>query len=53
MYKKLMSENDKAVNWNCEDEYANNVLESTTVLPTQTTGNHQNTLLVDMMHLQR
>ncbi|KAK2821343.1 hypothetical protein Q7C36_020686 [Tachysurus vachellii] len=38
MYKKLMSENDKAVNWNCEDEYANNVLESTTVLPTQTTG---------------
>ncbi|XP_027000168.2 macrophage colony-stimulating factor 1a [Tachysurus fulvidraco] len=38
MYKKLMSENDKAVNWNCEDEYANNVLEATTVLPTQTTG---------------
>ncbi|KAK3536382.1 hypothetical protein QTP86_008855 [Hemibagrus guttatus] len=37
MYKKLMSENDKPVNWNCEDEYATNVPESTTALPTQTT----------------
>lgn len=39
MYKTLMSENDKPVNWNCEDEYANNLSESTTALPTQTKGN--------------
>lgn len=38
MYKRLMSKNDKPVNWNCEDEYANNFPESTTALPTQMTG---------------
>ncbi|KAG7319118.1 hypothetical protein KOW79_017592 [Hemibagrus wyckioides] len=37
MYKKLMNENDKPVNWNCEDEYTNNVPESTTAPPTETT----------------
>lgn len=52
MYKKLMNENDKPVNWNCEDEYAKHVPESTTAPPTETTGNYQNTLLVEMMHLQ-
>lgn len=39
MYKWLMSKNDKPVDWNCEDEYANNFPESTTALDTQTTGN--------------
>lgn len=39
MYKRLMSKTDKPVNWNCEDEYANNFPESTTALHTQTTGN--------------
>lgn len=52
IYKKLMNENDKPVNWNCEDEYAKHVPESTTAPPTETTGNYQNTLLVEMMHLQ-
>ncbi|XP_026791070.3 macrophage colony-stimulating factor 1a [Pangasianodon hypophthalmus] len=38
MYKRLMSTSDKPVNWNCEDEYANNVPESTTALYPQATG---------------
>lgn len=55
MYKRLMSKNDNPVNWNCEDEYANNLAESTTALHTQTKGNlekqiNQNTLLLAMLH---
>ncbi|KAI5093565.1 macrophage colony-stimulating factor 1 precursor, partial [Silurus meridionalis] len=38
MFKNLMSKSDKAVNWNCEDEYANNLPEATTALNIQTTG---------------
>lgn len=40
MYKTLMSNNDKPVSWNCEDEYANDDFpESTTAIHTQTSGN--------------
>ncbi|MCJ8744347.1 hypothetical protein PDJAM_G00117570 [Pangasius djambal] len=38
MYKRLMSKSDEHVNWNCEDEYADNVPEFTTALYPQTTG---------------
>lgn len=39
MYKRLISKNDKPVDWNCEDEYANTFPELTTALDTQMTGN--------------
>ncbi|XP_015198133.2 macrophage colony-stimulating factor 1a isoform X2 [Lepisosteus oculatus] len=36
LYKSLMTKNNKPVNWNCEDQYAEDILETTTSVNTPT-----------------
>ncbi|XP_036415797.1 macrophage colony-stimulating factor 1a [Colossoma macropomum] len=38
MYQNLVTKNDKPMEWNCEDEYAEDSQESTTALLTQMSG---------------
>ncbi|XP_072522486.1 macrophage colony-stimulating factor 1a [Salminus brasiliensis] len=41
MYKGLVTTNDKPIEWNCEDEYADDLPDSTTTLLTQTSGTQE------------
>lgn len=46
MYMTLMTKSNGPVDWNCEEEYAEDYLESTTALHTPTAGSRKYKLII-------
>lgn len=46
MYMTLMAKSNGPVDWNCEQEYAEDYQESTTALPTPTAGSRRYKLII-------